>query len=106
MSHFGLLFLEMSLRCESILDHITNYLKFISEAQSFWFSLDTSYDHGCHLANQIQLEPQEYEVLLIVADLTSFTRFGFQVKLTAWKKFLSGLQFESDDCTIKFLFCV
>ena len=34
----------MSSSSESILDHIADYLKFISDAQSFWFTLNTSYD--------------------------------------------------------------
>jgi hypothetical protein len=72
------------------LDHIADYLKFISDAQSFWFLLNTSYDHGCHLANRFRLQPEEYEALLIVSGLASITRFGFQVKPTAWKKFLGG----------------
>ncbi len=51
----------MSSSCESILDHIADHLKFISKAQSFWFTLNTSYDHGCHLASRFLLEPNEYE---------------------------------------------
>jgi hypothetical protein len=39
----------MSPRSESILDHIADYLLFLSNAQLFWFMLNTSYDHGCHL---------------------------------------------------------
>jgi len=66
------------------LDHIADFLKIISSAQSFWFSLDTSYGHGCHLTNQFRLEPNDYEVLLVVASLAHYTRFGFVVKLTAW----------------------
>jgi hypothetical protein len=92
----------MSACCESILDHIANYLKFISDAQSFWFLLDTSYDHGCHLAKRFWLEPEEYEALLIVAGLASCARFGFQVKPTDWKKFLGGHRFAADNCAIKF----
>ncbi len=34
----------MPLSSESVLDHIAEYLKFISDAQSFWFTLNTSYD--------------------------------------------------------------
>jgi len=41
----------MSSSSQSILDHIADFLKFISNTQSFWFTLDTSYNHGCHLAN-------------------------------------------------------
>jgi len=48
---------------------MANFLEFISSAQSFWFSLNTSYDHGCHLASRFRLDPDEYEALLIVAGL-------------------------------------
>jgi len=84
------------------LDHIADFLKFISSAQSFWFSLDTSYDHGCHLASRFRLDPDEYEALLIVAGLASYTRFGFQIKAGAWRKFLGGRRFVIDNCTIEF----
>jgi len=43
----------MSSRSEALLDHIVDFLKFISSAQSFWFLLDTSYGHGCHLSQSI-----------------------------------------------------
>ena len=57
----------MSSSSEALLDHKADFLKFISKAQSFWFSLDTSYNHGCYLANRFRLDPEEYEALLIVA---------------------------------------
>ncbi len=47
--HFGLLILAMSRSYESILDNITKYLRFLSKAQSFWFTLNSSYDHGGEL---------------------------------------------------------
>ncbi len=52
----------MSSSSESILDHIADYLKFVSGAQSFWFTLNTSYNHDCHLASRFRLEPIDYEV--------------------------------------------
>jgi hypothetical protein len=64
----------MSLSSESILDHIADYLKFISGAQSFWYMLNTSYNHDCHLASRFRLEPNNYEVLLVVAGLASYMR--------------------------------
>jgi hypothetical protein len=76
----------MSQSSQFILDHIANFLKFISNTQSFWFTLDTSYNHGCHLANRFRLESNDYEVLLVVAGLASYTRFGFAVKPTAWSR--------------------
>jgi hypothetical protein len=80
----------MSTSCESILDHIAEYLQFISDAQSFWFTLNTSYDHGFYLAHCFRLELNDYEVLLVVAGLASYTQFGFTIKPTAWTGFLSG----------------
>jgi hypothetical protein len=83
------------------LDHIADYLKFISSAPSFWFTLDTRYDHGCQLADRFRLEPNDYEVLLVIAGLASYTRFGFKIKPTAWRKFLGGHRFAVDDCVIE-----
>jgi len=80
----------MSLSSGALLDHIADFLKFISSAQSFWFLLNTSYDHDCHLVNQFLLDPDEYEALhealFIVAGLWHYTRFGFAMKPTAWSK--------------------
>ena len=91
----------MSQSSQSILDHIAEMLRFISNAQSFWFTLDTSYNHGCHLANRFRLEPNDYEVLLVVAGLVHYTRFGFAMKPMAWSKFLGGHRFASDNCEIE-----
>jgi hypothetical protein len=66
---FGLQILQMSLSSESILDHIADYLKFISGTQSFWYMLNTSYNHDCHLASWFHWEQNSYEVLLVVAGL-------------------------------------
>ncbi len=61
--------LQMSSSSDCILDHIADYLKFISGAQSFWYTLNTSYNHDCHLTSWFYLEPNNYEVLLVVAGL-------------------------------------
>jgi len=76
----------MSSSSEALLDHKADFLKFISNAQLFWVLLNTSYDHGCHLANRFLLDPVEYEALFIIAGLANYTRFGFSMKLTAWSK--------------------
>ncbi len=99
---FGLQILLMSSSSEAHLDHIADFLKFISSTQSYWFSLDTSYNHGCHLASRFRLDLDEYQALLIVAGLASYTRFGFQIKATAWREFLGGRRFVIDDCPIEF----
>ena len=54
-----MLILEMSSSSEALLDHIADFLKFISGAQPFWFLLNMSCDHGCHLANHFCLDPDK-----------------------------------------------
>ncbi len=39
------------------------------------------------------MEPNDYEVLLVVAGLASYTKLGFAIKPTAWRKFLGGHRF-------------
>ncbi len=42
--------------------------------------LNTSYGHGFHLAHHFRLDPNNYEVLLVVAGLALYTQFGFEIK--------------------------
>ena len=53
----------MSSRYDVVRDHIANFLIFLSNTQSFWFTLDTSYNHGCYLANRFCLDPEDYKVV-------------------------------------------
>jgi hypothetical protein len=48
------------------------------------------------------LEPDNYEVLLIITGLASYKRFGFAIKFTAWRKFIGGHRFAIQDCAIEF----
>ncbi len=48
-------------RSDTVLGHMANHLRFLASTHSFWFTLDTSYDHGCHLARRLHLNPEEYE---------------------------------------------
>jgi hypothetical protein len=92
----------MSARSDTLLDHIADYIRFLSNAQSFWFTLDTSYDYGCHLASRFHLNPEEYEALSIVARLASYSRYGFKMKPTAWLEFIKGHQFVTSNSPIEF----
>jgi len=57
----------MSSSSEALFDHIADFLKFISSTQLFWFSLNTSHNHGCHLANRFCLDPNEYKVCCLLS---------------------------------------
>ena len=52
--------LAMSSSSEALLDHIADYLLFISNAQSYWFTLNASYDHGCHIGGPQVMFPARF----------------------------------------------
>ena len=78
----------------SLLDHLAEYMIYLSTASSFWFSLDSSYDHEFHLSKRFGMSPQDYEHLLVAAHLAHFhTKWGFSIKKVNWNLFLEGHRF-------------
>jgi hypothetical protein len=43
----------------SILDHLVEYMIYLSTASSFLFSLNSSYDHEFHLSKRFGMSPQD-----------------------------------------------
>jgi len=75
----------------ALLDHIADFLLFLSDAPSFWFTVNTSYDHDFHLSRRLGLCPRDYECLLAAANLAHYTKSGkFAIKMTQWNTFLDG----------------
>jgi hypothetical protein len=69
---------------------------YLSTASSFWFSLDSSYDHEFHLSQRLGISPQAYEYLLVAANLAHFhTKWGFSIKKRKWDLFIKGHRFSS-----------
>ncbi len=55
----------MSKSCDgALLDHLAEYTIYLSTASSFWFSLNSSYDHEFHLPQLMVMSPQAYKYLL------------------------------------------
>ncbi len=79
----------MASSSNDLLDYIADCHIFLSRAPSFWFSPNSSYDHGCHLSHRFGLTPQAYESLLLAANLAHYTKWGFTIKLEKWN-FLGG----------------
>ncbi len=74
-----------------LLDHISKFLLFLSDAPSFWFTVNTSYDHAFYLSRWFGLCPRDYECLLAAANLAHYTQSGkFAIKPMEWKTFLDG----------------
>jgi hypothetical protein len=82
----------------TLLDHLAEHIRYLSTASSFWFSVNSSYDHGCHLSKQMGMSPQDYD-LLVAANLAHFhQKWGFSIKISKWKLFLEGHQFATTNC--------
>jgi len=81
------------------LDHLAEHMVYLSAASSFWFSLNSSYDHDCHLSKRLGMSPQEYEYLLMALDLARMDKqWGFSIMVMKWKVFLEGYLFSTINC--------
>jgi hypothetical protein len=81
------------------LDHLANHLIHLSSSSSFWFSLNSSYDNEFHLSKRLGITPQDYEFLLVAADLAHFHKtWGFSIKMMKLKLFLEGKLFTTINC--------
>ena len=83
----------------SLLDHLAEHMVYLSAVFSFWFSLNSRYDHDCHLSKRLGMSPQDYEYLLVAAKLAQFhPKWGFSIKILKWKVFLKGHRFLTVNC--------
>jgi hypothetical protein len=84
---------------DTLLDHLAEHIRYLSTASSFWFTVNSMHDHGCHLSKQMGMSPQDDEYLLVAANLTRFhQKWGFSIKMLKWKLFLEGHQFATTNC--------
>jgi hypothetical protein len=81
----------MSLSLAVLLDHIAEFLLFLSDTPLFWFTVNTSYYHAFHLSRWFGLCPHDYECLLATTNLANYTKSGkFAIMPMEWKTFLNG----------------
>ncbi len=53
------------------MDHIADYLKFISDAQSFWFMLNMSYDARAGGQSKVMAEAPANAMVEVTAEATA-----------------------------------
>jgi hypothetical protein len=78
---------------QSILAALAEHLIFLSGAKSYWYTLNTSHDHGFHLANRFGMTHEHYVALLVAADLAKYVNGVLTIKLFQWETFLQGHHF-------------
>jgi len=85
-------------------DHLADHLIYLSSSSSFWFSLNSSYEHDFHLFKRLGMTPKDYEYLLVAADLAHIDkRWGFSIKtVMKWRLFLKGHRFTTINCVCTF----
>jgi hypothetical protein len=63
----------------------------LSTTSSFWYSPNSSYDHGFHLSQGLGMTPQDYEYLFVAANLAHYhPKWGFTILVDRLKMFLKG----------------
>ena len=79
--------------------YLADHLIYLSSSSSFWFSLNSSYDHEFHLSKRLGMSPQDYEYLLMALDLARIDkRWGFSILVMKWKVFLERYLFSTINC--------
>jgi hypothetical protein len=74
----------------TILDHIARFFILLSDAPSYWFSLNTSFDHAFHLSKRLCMDESNYKALLIAGKLARYKGGTFIIQARGFKSFLFG----------------
>jgi hypothetical protein len=86
----------------NVLDQIAKFFFLLSEAPSYWYSINTCCNHAFHLSKQLSMEHNDYKALLVAANLACYKGVEFMIMLDKWKSFLGGHHFIDlpSDCTL------
>ena len=86
-----------------LLGHLAEHMLYLSTTPSFWYSLNSSYDHGFHLSHRLGMTPHDYERLLAAANLAHYhPKWGFTNMVDRWKMFIEGHHFYTYNSTGSF----
>ena len=86
-------FVITSLNKESILAAIADLLIFLSGAKSYWYTLNTSHEHGFHLANRFGMTHEHYVALLVATDLARYVNGVLTIKIKSGNHSCMGIAF-------------
>jgi hypothetical protein len=72
------------------LDQITRFFISLSDAPSYWFTINTSCDHAFHLSKRLGIDESDYKALFIAGNLARYKGGTFITQANEWKSFLFG----------------
>ena len=87
--------MNMSLSYDGgLLGHLAEHMLYLSTNPSFWYSLNSSYDHGFHLSHCLGMARLDYKRILAAANLAHYhPKWGFTILVDMWKMFIKGNHF-------------
>jgi hypothetical protein len=56
----------------TIVDQIAKFFLLLSDAPSYWFTLNTSCDHAFHLSKRLGMDDSNYKALLTSGNLARY----------------------------------
>jgi hypothetical protein len=85
----------------NVLDQIAKFFLLLSEVPSYWYSINTCFNHAFHLSKQLGMELDGYKALLVAANLACYKGGVFMIIVDKWKLFLKGHHYINlpSDCT-------
>jgi hypothetical protein len=72
------------------LDQIARFFILLSDAPSYWFTINTSCDHAFHQSKRLGMDESDYKALLIAGNLARYKGGTFIIQENEWKLFLFG----------------
>jgi hypothetical protein len=77
----------------TVLYQIARFFIFLSDAASYWYSLNKSWDDEFHLAKQFGMDKANYKVLLIAGNSATYRGESLCILADQWKSYLGGHHF-------------
>ncbi len=74
----------------TILDQMAKFFLLLSDAPSYWFTLNTSCDHAFQLWKRRGMDEYNYKALLIAGNLAGYRGGAFIIQADVRKSFLVG----------------
>ena len=67
---------------------IADLLIFLSGAKSYWYTINTSHEHGFHMTTRFGMTHENYVPLLVAADLARYVNGVLTIKIKQRESFL------------------